>query len=152
MVPAAGSALGAWLGAIPLCLDWEQPWQVSRLVSSHVCTRVATNLIPFPPLLFFLCLDYLPESQAVLLLLYFALCLMVSHVFVLLAPFCYYVFVFSRGGRCRCARADFWGSRWGACCCWARRRRRSFAEISRFGEEATSEHEGARDTIIEGRV
>ncbi|CAN0484843.1 unnamed protein product, partial [Scytosiphon promiscuus] len=19
--------LGAWLGAIPLCLDWEQPWQ-----------------------------------------------------------------------------------------------------------------------------
>ncbi|CAN0237052.1 unnamed protein product [Pylaiella littoralis] len=27
MVPAAGCALGAWLGAIPLCLDWEQPWQ-----------------------------------------------------------------------------------------------------------------------------
>eukprot|EP00904_Undaria_pinnatifida_P005596 jgi/Undpi1/2166/HiC_scaffold_12.g05552.m1 len=27
MVPAAGCAIGAWLGAIPLCLDWEQPWQ-----------------------------------------------------------------------------------------------------------------------------
>jgi len=30
MVPAAGCALGAWLGAIPLCLDWERPWQVGR--------------------------------------------------------------------------------------------------------------------------
>ncbi|CBJ31716.1 conserved unknown protein [Ectocarpus siliculosus] len=27
MVPAACCVLGAWLGAIPLCLDWEQPWQ-----------------------------------------------------------------------------------------------------------------------------
>ncbi|CAN0308382.1 unnamed protein product, partial [Hapterophycus canaliculatus] len=32
MVPAAGCALGAWLGAIPLCLDWEQPWQVPQHV------------------------------------------------------------------------------------------------------------------------
>lgn len=28
MVPALGCAVGAWLGAIPLSLDWEQPWQV----------------------------------------------------------------------------------------------------------------------------
>lgn len=38
VVPAVGCAVGAWLGAIPLCLDWEQPWQV-RARSALWCVR-----------------------------------------------------------------------------------------------------------------
>ncbi|CAM9675421.1 unnamed protein product [Choristocarpus tenellus] len=26
-VPAMGCAVGAWLGAVPLILDWNEPWQ-----------------------------------------------------------------------------------------------------------------------------
>lgn len=26
--PAAGAFIGGWLGAIPIALDWDRPWQV----------------------------------------------------------------------------------------------------------------------------
>jgi len=26
--PAVGAVLGSWLGAIPIALDWDRPWQV----------------------------------------------------------------------------------------------------------------------------
>lgn len=29
--PLAGALVGAWVGAIPLALDWDRPWQVSRV-------------------------------------------------------------------------------------------------------------------------
>ena len=28
-VPGHGAVIGAWLGAMPMPLDWEKPWQVS---------------------------------------------------------------------------------------------------------------------------
>ena len=43
MVPAVGCAVGAWLGAIPLSLDWERPWQVPSV------TRVRRIKRPPPP-------------------------------------------------------------------------------------------------------
>lgn len=27
--PPVGAVLGGWLGAIPIALDWDRPWQVS---------------------------------------------------------------------------------------------------------------------------
>lgn len=28
--PMAGALVGAWVGAVPLALDWDRPWQVSE--------------------------------------------------------------------------------------------------------------------------
>lgn len=31
----AGTVVGAWVGAIPLALDWDRPWQVGLLAQDH---------------------------------------------------------------------------------------------------------------------
>jgi hypothetical protein len=31
-VPCHGAVIGAWLGAWPMPLDWERPWQVRTLI------------------------------------------------------------------------------------------------------------------------
>lgn len=52
MVPAASCVVGAWLGAIPLCLDWEQPWQVR---ATHVPPEMAA---PWPSFSCSACVAY----------------------------------------------------------------------------------------------
>jgi phosphatidylinositol glycan class F len=32
--PIVGTLVGAWAGAIPIPLDWDRPWQVSRVLQS----------------------------------------------------------------------------------------------------------------------
>ena len=34
--PSVGSIVGAWLGAIPIALDWDRPWQASTPQSLRV--------------------------------------------------------------------------------------------------------------------
>lgn len=31
-LPAQGAVIGAWLGAWPMPLDWERPWQVKFII------------------------------------------------------------------------------------------------------------------------
>lgn len=37
--PAIGALTGAWLGAIPIALDWDRPWQVGQ--SNDVCIFIS---------------------------------------------------------------------------------------------------------------
>jgi len=41
--PAVGSFIGAWLGAIPIALDWDRPWQVSLSISSWLSVGISDN-------------------------------------------------------------------------------------------------------------
>lgn len=41
--PALGAIIGAWLGTIPIALDWDRPWQVSFSISSWQCTSISAD-------------------------------------------------------------------------------------------------------------
>jgi len=48
--PAIGSFVGAWLGTIPIALDWDRPWQVSLSISSYKCWHYNDTWIQAWPL------------------------------------------------------------------------------------------------------
>ena len=40
--PAIGAVTGSWLGAIPIGLDWERPWQACIAFPSRPCTPLTS--------------------------------------------------------------------------------------------------------------
>lgn len=59
VAPAFGAMIGCWLGAIPIPLDWDRPWQVSL---STTASFLAWANLPGPQILlpFFSILTRLP--------------------------------------------------------------------------------------------
>lgn len=47
-IPAHGAVIGAWIGAFPMPLDWERPWQVSIIhyYADHVFSLQSVCLEP----------------------------------------------------------------------------------------------------------
>lgn len=35
-IPAHGAVIGAWVGAFPMPLDWERPWQVGNALNPEL--------------------------------------------------------------------------------------------------------------------
>lgn len=38
--PIAGTLIGAWIGAVPIALDWDRPWQVRNFFSLRLISDV----------------------------------------------------------------------------------------------------------------
>lgn len=46
-ITSISSVVGAWLGAVPIPLDWDRPWQVQDQFCAFMCVCVTTYQIVF---------------------------------------------------------------------------------------------------------